>query len=51
MSNDNSNRVLSRTGACELTQDQTDKVSGGIIPTLLSRIITGGIHPDTRLDS
>lgn len=41
MSNDKQTRVLGRTGAHELTKEQTQEVSGGI-PTLLSVIITGG---------
>lgn len=49
MSNDNKNRVLCRRGAHELTQEQTQEVSGGI-PTLLSVIRTGG-GADTSLDS
>jgi acyl CoA:acetate/3-ketoacid CoA transferase len=40
MSNHKQNRVLGRTGAHELTKEQTENVGGGI-PTLLSVIITG----------
>jgi hypothetical protein len=47
----NNNRVLSRRGAHELTQEQSEAVSGGIIPTLLSRILTGTVHsPDSGHD-
>jgi hypothetical protein len=49
MSNDNNNRVLCRRGAHQLTQEQTQEVSGGAI-TLLSVIRTGE-GSDVRLDS
>jgi hypothetical protein len=49
MPNDNKKRVLGRVGAHELTEEQTQEVSGGI-PTLLSVIRTGS-GSDVRLDS
>jgi len=49
MSNDN-NRVLSRTGARQLTKNEIDNIGGGI-PTLLSIIRTGPlVDPDTIRD-
>ena len=52
MSNNQENRVLSRRGARELTQDETQGVTGGvIIPSLLSVIRTGpATNPDHSLD-
>lgn len=52
MSNKKENRVLGRTGARQLAENETDRVAGGFIPTLLSVIITGShTNPDQRLDS
>lgn len=52
MANNRDNRVLSRQGARELTQQEVEGVSGGLIPTLASLIITGALsHPDNRLDT
>ncbi len=51
MSNENNNRVLSRMGARQLTQDEIEGIYGGI-PTLLSVILTSpASNPDRRLDS
>ena len=51
MSNDNNNRVLSRMGARQLTQNETDNVGGGGA-TLLSVIRTGSAaNPDQSLDT
>jgi hypothetical protein len=52
MSNNQENRVLSRRGARELTQNETQSVTGGvIIPSLLSVIHTGpASNPDHSLD-
>jgi hypothetical protein len=51
MSNDNKNRVLSRIGAHQLTQEQTAEVAGGLF-TVPSVIITGTVgHFDVTTDS
>jgi hypothetical protein len=51
MSNNN-NRVLSRIGARQLVQNETNEVTGGLIPTLLSVLLTApASNPDHRLDS
>jgi hypothetical protein len=51
MSSENNNRVLSRTGARQLTQIELDKISGGFIPTRLTAMLTGPVtDPDRRLD-
>jgi hypothetical protein len=50
MPNDN-NRVLTRKGARQLSQDEIDQAAGGI-NTLLSLIVTNtNGNPDQRLDS
>jgi hypothetical protein len=50
MSNDN-NRVLTRRGARQLSENEIEQTSGGV-PTLLSVIRTGtAASPDQRLDS
>ncbi len=50
--NRNDNRVLNRMGARQLNNDEMDNVSGGIVPTLASDIITGPIsNPDSMLDT
>lgn len=52
MSDDKKNRVLGRIGAHRLTQEETEAVSGGVISTLLSHILTNVlINPDSRRDS
>ncbi len=52
MSNENNNRVLSRSGAHELTKEQSESISGGILSTLLSHIITSVLtNPDSVRDS
>jgi len=43
-------RVLNRMGARELTEDESQRIAGGIVPTLLSVILTGTPHSDQRLD-
>ena len=48
-----SSRVLNRIGACELTQEQTDKImgSGSNLNTFASNTGTGTInHPDSDFD-
>jgi hypothetical protein len=52
VSNNQENRVLSRRGARELTQEEVQGVTGGIVPTLASVTFTGPLsHPDDRLDT
>jgi hypothetical protein len=47
-----SSRVLGRMGAHELTKEETEVVSGGVIPTLLSRILTNVLtNPDSIRDT
>jgi hypothetical protein len=41
MSNADNNRVLTRMGARKLSQEELDGVSGGLIPTRLSVLVTG----------
>lgn len=48
--NNHQNRVLGRTGARKLTEDEVNGVAGGFIPTLLSVISTNG-GSDQSLDS
>jgi hypothetical protein len=51
MSNDN-NRVLSRMGARQLTQNELDGIAGGVISTRLSVLVTGpASNPDHSLDT
>lgn len=51
MSNENNNRVLSRMGARKLTENEIDRIYGGI-PTLLSVMLTlPATNPDRHLDS
>jgi hypothetical protein len=51
MSNENNNRVLSRMGARQLTQNEIDRIGGGVIPTRLTAILTAPVtDPDRRLD-
>lgn len=50
MSNNDENRVLSRMGARQLTQNEVEQVAGGKI-TVASVLITGPVnHPDESLD-
>jgi hypothetical protein len=51
MSNENNNRVLSRMGARQLTENEIEETFGGVA-TLLSVILTApASNPDRRLDS
>jgi hypothetical protein len=51
MSNNN-NRVLGRMGARPLKQHEIAGVSGGLIPTRLSVLVTGpSSHPDQSFDT
>jgi len=51
MSSENNNRVLSRMGARQLTQNEIEQVTGARISSLLSVIITGSEgNRDERLD-
>ncbi len=51
MSNENNNRVLTRMGARQLTQNEMEQVTGARISSLLSVILTNSAgHPDERLD-
>ncbi|HYX54088.1 MAG TPA: hypothetical protein VE783_11605 [Candidatus Limnocylindrales bacterium] len=50
MESNNENRVLMRMGARNLSENETDQVTGGLIPTLLSVIFTNG-GTDHSLDS
>jgi hypothetical protein len=50
MSQQNNNRVLSRMGARQLTQNELDKIGGAIL-TRLTAILTAPVtDPDRRLD-
>lgn len=52
MSSDGNNRVLSRMGARQLTQNEIDGVAGGFIPTRLTVLVTGtSSNPDQGLDT
>jgi len=52
MSNADNNRVLTRMGARKLSQEEVDGVSGGLIPTRLSVLVTGSSsHPDQSFDT
>ncbi|HET9182872.1 MAG TPA: hypothetical protein VFP59_12115 [Candidatus Angelobacter sp.] len=42
MTSNNQNRVLMRMGARSLSENETDQVSGGLIPTRLTVINTSG---------
>ena len=51
MSNDNDNRVLSRMGARQLTQNEVERVAGGKF-TRASLILTGPVSdPDESIDT
>jgi hypothetical protein len=46
------NRVLNRMGARKLTQEELDGVSGGLIPTRLTALVTGpSSNPDHSVDT
>lgn len=47
MSNENTNRVLARAGARELTKEQTEAVTGGFRSFILTNPLT---HPDVKFD-
>jgi len=52
MSNADNNRVLTRMGARKLSQEELDEVSGGLIPTRLSVLVTGpSSRPDQSFDT
>lgn len=52
MSNKENNRVLTRMGARKLSQEELDGISGGLIPTRLSTLVTGtASSPDRSLDT
>jgi len=52
MPNQDNNRVLTRRGARKLSQEELDGVSGGLIPTRLSTLVTGtSSHPDQSFDT
>ena len=52
MSNQDNNRVLTRMGARKLSQDELGAVSGGLIPTRLSVLVTGpSSNPDQSFDT
>jgi hypothetical protein len=50
MSNDNNNRVLTRRGAYQLTQEEIEQITGGKL-TVATDLPTGPIsNPDDMLD-
>jgi hypothetical protein len=50
--NTDNNRVLTRRGARQLAQEELDGVSGGLIPTRLSTLVTGtSSNPDKSFDT
>lgn len=52
MSNQDNNRVLTRMGARKISQEELDEVSGGLIPTRLSVLVTGtSSNPDHSFDT
>lgn len=52
MSNENNNRVLSRMGAHQLTQNEIEQVTGARLITIASVILTGPVNkPDQHLDT
>jgi hypothetical protein len=52
MSKKDNNRVLTRMGARKLSQEELDGVSGGLIPTRLSTLVTGtSSNPDQSFDT
>lgn len=51
MSSENNNRVLTRLGARQLTQNEIDKIGGGFIPTRLTAFLTAPVtNPDRSID-
>jgi hypothetical protein len=51
MSNENNNRVLSRMGSRQLTQNEIEQIAGSRLNTLATALPTSPIsHPDTMLD-
>jgi hypothetical protein len=51
MSNNHSNRVLSRMGARELTPSEIDRIGGGFVPTRLTAMLTAPVtNPDRNID-
>jgi hypothetical protein len=49
---DENNRTLNRMGARKLSQNELEEVSGGLIPTRLSVLVTGpSSNPDQSLDT
>jgi hypothetical protein len=51
MSNDNKNRVLTRMGARQLTQNEIEQIAGSRLNTLATALPTSPIsHPDTMFD-
>jgi hypothetical protein len=52
MSKKDNNRVLTRMGARKLSEEELDGVSGGLIPTRLSTLVTGtSSNPDQSFDT
>ncbi|HKV91144.1 MAG TPA: hypothetical protein VJW20_01200 [Candidatus Angelobacter sp.] len=51
MSTQNNNRVISRLGARQLTQNEIDQIAAGRLITVATALPTGPLsHPDTMLD-
>jgi hypothetical protein len=51
MSTQNNNRVISRIGARQLTQDEVEQITGARTITVATALPTGTLHnPDTMLD-
>lgn len=51
MSNKNSNRVITRMGARQLTQNEIEQITGSRLNTVATALPTSPIsHPDTMLD-
>ena len=51
MSNQNNNRVISRMGARQLTQNEIDQIAAARLITVATALPTNPIsHPDTMLD-
>ena len=52
MPNKDNNRVLTRVGARKLSEQEMDGVSGGLISTRLSVLVTGSSsNPDQSFDT
>jgi hypothetical protein len=52
MPNKNNNRVLTRMGARKLSQSELDEISGALIPTRLTMLVTGpSSNPDHSFDT